>query len=159
MRPRTTVSIGLLSASLLFSTGCAEPPPEETEEVAVESFSAEDEAAVRANLDTFMQTDPIDAPDTFYGQFSEDVYWVYDAETPWEGIQGLRNVDWCHTLSAEINADRVEGEGDLAYARGTYSLSLDCDGEEPEDSEGVFLSVHRRQENGSWRIESLLQRD
>jgi ketosteroid isomerase-like protein len=106
-----------------------------------------------------MGADPIDAPETFFSQFTEDVYWVYSDQTPWVGMQGLRSVKWCHTLSAEITADRVEGSGDLAYARGTYRLSLDCGGDAPVDTEGVFLSAHRRQQDGSWRIESLLQHD
>jgi len=71
----------------------------------------------------------------------------------------LKGVEWCHTISAGITAERVEGSGDLAYARGTYRLSLKCKEDTPIDSEGVFLSVHRRLEDGTWRIESLLQPD
>jgi ketosteroid isomerase-like protein len=132
-------------------SGCAQP------EVEIASFSAQDAGAVRTNLDTYLSADPIDAPETFFSQFTEDVYWVFADQTPWVGTQGLQGVEWCHTLSSEITADRVEGSGDLAYARGTYRLSLDCGGDTPVDREGVFLSVHRRQEDGTWRIESLLQ--
>jgi ketosteroid isomerase-like protein len=132
-------------------------PQAETEETA--SFSAQDAAAVRANLETAMGADPIDAPETFFAQFTENVYWVFHKDAPWAGIQDLRSVDWCHTASSEIAAGRIEGSGDLAYARGTYRLSLDCGRDAPVDRDGVFLSVHRRQQDGSWRIESLLQSD
>jgi len=153
MHHRTAVSTVLVFILALGVSGCAQQPVE------VSSFSARDAAAVRTNLDTYMGADPIDAPETFFSQFTEDVYWVYSDQTPWVGMQGLRSVKWCHTLSAEITADRVEGSGDLAYARGTYRLSLDCGGDAPVDTEGVFLSAHRRQQDGSWRIESLLQHD
>lgn len=132
-------------------SGCVRP------EVEAASFSAEDAAAVRTNLETYMRADPIDAPETFFGQFAEDVHWIYSDQPPWVGMQGLHAVEWCHTRSGAVTAERVEGAGDLAYARGTYRLSLDCGGEEPVHSEGAFLSAHRRQQDGSWRIESLLQ--
>jgi ketosteroid isomerase-like protein len=121
------------------------------------AFTEEDAAAVRTNLVTYMAADPIDEPDRFFGQFTEDVYWVYSDEAPWDGMEALHNVEWCHTLLGEISADHVAGSGDLAYARGTYRLSLDCGDGAPEDSEGTFLSVHRRLPDGTWRIESLYQ--
>lgn len=121
------------------------------------AFSDEDAAAVRANLSAYMAADPIDEPDRFFGQFTEDVYWVYADQAPWDGMAGLRNVEWCHTLLGEVSVDHLAGSGDLAYARGTYRLSLDCGDDAPQDSEGTFLSVHRRMDDGTWRIESLYQ--
>ncbi len=150
MSHRTGGSTVLMFIALGLSA-CAQP------QVEMVSFSGQDAAAVRTNLDTFIAADPIDEPETFFSQFTEDVYWVYSAETPWVGMQGLRSVEWCHTLSGEITADRVEGSGDLAYARGSYRLSLDCGGDAPVGDEGLFLSAHRRQQDGSWRIESFLQ--
>lgn len=147
-----------LSTILMFTlalgvSGCAQP------EADVASFSAQDAAAVRTNLDTFMSADPIDAPDTFFSQFSEDVYWVRNDQEPWVGMQALRSVDWCHTLSGtNITADHVAGSGGLAYARGTYLLSLRC-GNDTVNSQGDFLSIHRRQQDGSWRIEAMQQRE
>jgi ketosteroid isomerase-like protein len=122
------------------------------------SFSAQDVAAIRANLDTFMIGDPIDEPETFFSQFTEDVYWVF-GNLEQVGMESLKSVNWCHALVGEITADRVEGSGNLAYARGTYRLSLDCGGDTPIDSEGVFLSAHRRQQDGTWRIESMILHD
>lgn len=123
------------------------------------SFSAADAAGVRANLDRYMELDPADQPEEFFSEFTEDVYWAYDDRSPWVGIEGLRNVDWCHTRSGAITAEHVDGSGELAYARGTYSLALDCGDESLVEREGIFLSVHRRQGDGSWRIESFLQND
>jgi ketosteroid isomerase-like protein len=123
----------------------------------VPGFTEEDATAVRNNLQTYISTDPIDAPDAFFSQFTNDIHWTYADEPPWVGTQGLRDVAWCHTVSAEITPERVDGSGDLAYARGSYRLTLNCAAEGTVNGQGPFLSVHRRQPDGSWRIEALLQ--
>jgi ketosteroid isomerase-like protein len=149
MHPRKAGSI-VLMLILGFSMACTRS------EQTTSAFSESDAAAVRANLTTYVAADPIDSPEMFFSQFTENVHWIYRDQQPWLGMQRLRGVEWCHTRSGEITADRVEGSGDLAYARGTYRLSLDC-ASGPVNSEGPFLSAHRRQQDGSWKIESLLQ--
>ena len=119
-------------------------------------FGTADEAAIRDNLSTYLRTDPIAEPDLFFSQFTDDVHWIFDGQDPWMGMEQLRAVDWCHTEEAAITADRVEGTADLAYARGTYSLELDCEAG-PYASAGSFLSVHRRGADGAWRIEAMHQ--
>jgi ketosteroid isomerase-like protein len=153
MRHRTVGLTALTYIHAFDASGCAEP------QLAALSFSVQDAAAVRENLDTYIGADPVDASEVFFSQFTDDVYWVYADETPRVGINGLGGVEWCHTRSAEIMADRVEGSGDLAYARGTYRLSVDGGEDALIESDGAFLSIHRRQQDGSWRIESLLQPD
>jgi len=145
-------SLSLASALVAVAvSACAQPDAEPP------TFDPQDATAVRDNLAAYMSADPTNEPDAFFSQFTEDIHWIYNDQEPWVGIDGLRNRDWCGTLSADISAGRVEGSGYLAYARGTYRLSLDCGDDNPVNSEGVFLSAHRRQQDGSWRIESLLQ--
>lgn len=153
---RDLISCTLIVAFIVVAgiPGCAQPRPESS------TSDAQDAAAVRVNLDAYMSADPASDAETFFSQFTEDVHWIHGDQAPWVGIQGLRNVNWCHTLpGSKTTVDRVEVSGDLAYARGTYRLSLDCGDDGQQDSEGVFLSAHRRQQDGSWRIESLLQRE
>jgi ketosteroid isomerase-like protein len=119
-------------------------------------FGAADEAGIRENLSTYLSTDPIAEPNLFFSQFTDDVHWIFDGQDPWVGMDQLRAVTWCHTEEAAIIADRIEGTADLAYARGTYSLELDCE-DGPLASAGSFLSVHRRGDDGVWRIEALHQ--
>ena len=152
MHHRNAGSMVLLFILTLGVSSCTQPQRD------TPSFSTQDAVAIRANLNKFTMTDPIDEPEAFFSQFTEDVYWVFgDLER--EGMQSLRSVKWCHALLAEITADHVKGSVDLAYARGTYRLSLDCGGDMPVESEGVFLSVHRRQQDGAWRIESMILHD
>jgi len=110
----------------------------------------EDAAAIRSNL-AFAGIDPIDAPEEFFGQFTEDVHWNYRGDRA-DGMEALRKASWCHTISGENTTQRMEGAGDLAYAFGTYRLSLKCGDEEAVTVEGEFVTIHRREPDGAWRI-------
>jgi ketosteroid isomerase-like protein len=46
----------------------------------------------------------------------------------------------------------IEGRGDLAYDRGTYSLTVTPVGAAPIDVHGKFLTILRKQADGSWKI-------
>lgn len=47
----------------------------------------------------------------------------------------------------------IDGRGDLAYARGTYSLTATAEGmAEPITEKGKYLVVLRKQADGSWRV-------
>jgi uncharacterized protein (TIGR02246 family) len=50
-----------------------------------------------------------------------------------------------------VTADEIEGSGDLAYARGHYTLDLTPKaGGPPTHDEGKFLEILRRKPDGSW---------
>jgi len=50
-----------------------------------------------------------------------------------------------------LNVIEVDGHGDVAYTRGKYALTIAPRGKTPAVSDhGKFLSVHRRQADGSW---------
>ena len=65
----------------------------------------------------------------------------------WGGLLGA------YQLRFEITADEVEGRGDLAYARGRYTLDATpkAAGAAPIHDQGKYLEVLRRQPDGSWR--------
>jgi uncharacterized protein (TIGR02246 family) len=58
-------------------------------------------------------------------------------------------------LQTQFAADKVEvaASGDLAYTRGTYSMrSTDPQTQRPRTETGNYLSIWRRQADGSWKI-------
>lgn len=58
--------------------------------------------------------------------------------------------------SADFTLDEIDGYGDLAYACGSYSMTLEPEGAPgPVEDRGKFIEIHRRQEDGRW----LLARD
>ena len=57
-------------------------------------------------------------------------------------------------LKMEFSSDRigVASSGDLAYSRGHYSMTYtDPDTKKPADSSGTYLTVYRKQADGSWK--------
>ena len=142
--PEFFVPICLLMIGM---TACAQPT------VKAADFSDADAAAVRANIEAYRAADPITSPDEFFSQFSDDVFWSYNAsDASTVGIEALRGIDWCIALSQERTIDRIEGSGDLAFSYGSFALVLDCGEAEPLEHAGYFVFVHRRQADGSWRI-------
>jgi ketosteroid isomerase-like protein len=49
-----------------------------------------------------------------------------------------------------VNADEIVGRGDVAYARGRYSLTMTSPDGRPVSEKGSFLEVHIRQSDGTW---------
>jgi hypothetical protein len=123
-------------------------PPLHAQEA--DGLSTEDAASIRSNL-RFAGVDPIDTPEEFFDQFAEEVHWNFRGNRA-DGMEALREFGWCHTISGGNTPKQVQGSGDLAYVLGTYRLSLDCGDEEPVNMEGEFVSIHRRERDGSWRI-------
>lgn len=59
-----------------------------------------------------------------------------------------------YQLKLQVVADEVEGRGDLAYARGHYTMDATPrvpGGAAPFQDRGKFLEILRRQADGSWR--------
>jgi len=55
------------------------------------------------------------------------------------------------TSSMNINAEEIVVTGDWAYSRGTYDADRTVKGEETH-IDGKFLTILKRQDDGSWRI-------
>ena len=53
----------------------------------------------------------------------------------------------------EISTEEVEVAGDWAYARGTFVATFEMkEGGEPIPYDGKFLTIFKRQSDGSWKI-------
>jgi uncharacterized protein (TIGR02246 family) len=56
--------------------------------------------------------------------------------------------------SFKLTVERVEGRADLAYVRGTYTMTLRPDGATADvDDHGKFVDIVRRQATGEWLLE------
>jgi ketosteroid isomerase-like protein len=55
-----------------------------------------------------------------------------------------------HAITVDVA--EIEGRGDLAYIRGTYSETLSFGGNEPVDLEGKYVWILKKQADGSWLV-------
>ena len=76
-----------------------------------------------------------------------------------EVIQGREVIlNWIHAfgfkpIRHQIELTAIEGYGDLAYARGTYSEEYTMDGVNgPISDEGKLLYILRKNADGEWKI-------
>ena len=52
----------------------------------------------------------------------------------------------------QLDNIEVEGAGDTAYTRGTYTITMTPEGADPITESGKYLTIHRKQADGSWPL-------
>jgi uncharacterized protein (TIGR02246 family) len=64
----------------------------------------------------------------------------------WGGLLGA------YQVTIDVTSDEIEGRGDLAYARGHYTLdgTPKAKGTPPLHDQGKFLEILRRRPDGAW---------
>jgi len=50
----------------------------------------------------------------------------------------------------------IEGQGDLAYDRGTYSITMTPPGATPIEDHGKYLTIWHKQADGLWRVSRVM---
>lgn len=97
--------------------------------------------------------------DAVAGHYAEDAYLDPPEATPVQGREEIRNY-FVSTLAAvsefELEPLYVDGEGDLAYVRGRWSLAAEVPDAGGDTSTvrdgGSYLVVRRKQDDGRWLI-------
>jgi uncharacterized protein (TIGR02246 family) len=73
-------------------------------------------------------------------------------------VKGRSAIEACLTAFPAVTAfsmrtTKIDGRDDLAYAQGTFTMTLaPPSGATPSQESGYFLQVLRRQANGTWQI-------
>jgi len=156
-RPVTLI-VPLLAAAVVLGA-CRRPPgesrPAETDPAA--PLAAADLAAIRASDTAFVSATAAGDPAGVAALYLVDARLLApnapavqgrDAiEKFWGGLLGA------YQLRIDASSDEIEGRGDLAYARGHYTLegSPKAKGAPRLHDEGKFLEILRRQPDGRWR--------
>ena len=147
MNGRTIVL--LLVAVLLASAGC-QPGAREAG-----PLSDTDVAAIQGVVDALMEADLAGDWDAVASLFADDAVFMMPDQPALEGKAAWRAMveeiqPTIHAVTVDV-AD-IEGRGDLAYIRGTYSETLSFGENEPVDLEGKFIWILEKQDDGSWLI-------
>ena len=140
---------------LCFTFSCQKQAEEVAEEVGVAPLSDEDVAAIKASTEAFVQAVKSEDWTALAALYTGDAV-VMPPNTPM--IQGREAIQaWNETSPpiTEFNLTIVEidGCGDLAFVRGTYSMTIALEGApEPIQDTGKYIEIRRKQEDGSWLI-------
>ena len=134
----------LVTGVLLLASACAPPPA---------SLSEADLAAIRAAKEAFVEAGANNDWAAVAALYTEDAVLMPPNAPAVTGRAAIQEVfgQFPTLTSFELTIDGIEGSGDIAAVRGSYSLSMDIGGQTVDDS-GKYVEVRRRQADGSWPI-------
>lgn len=124
------------------------------ERVGVSGLSEEDVAAIRATIESVVQTTVAKDWAAWEDNWTEDAVTMYAHSPITEGRAAVRE-SWESANMTEFAATPlvIEGRDGLAFARGTYSLSVEIEAmPDPVTDSGKFLTILEKQPDGSWAV-------
>jgi len=142
---------------LCFTSGCQQPVEEVAEEAVAEvaALSDEDVAAIHVSTEEYIQAWRSADWVTLTALHTEDAVIMPPNQSMVQGRDEIQASNEASPVPVEANLTIVEidGRGDLAYVRGTYSITVQPEGvPEPIQDTGKYLEIRRKQEDGSWLI-------
>jgi uncharacterized protein (TIGR02246 family) len=151
-----------LAALLALAAACQPAPKTETmggeSAAAPAGLSAEDETAIRALDAQWARAATAGDANAVAALYASDATVLPPMEPIRQGEAAKKYwIDFTNAFSGptELATTAVEGRGDLAYASGTYRLTLTPRkaGAKPlPTEEGKYLEVLKKQADGSWKI-------
>jgi uncharacterized protein (TIGR02246 family) len=147
----------ILALALL--AACSSAPAERGPDKAppAEPLAAADIAAIRATDSAFTSAMGAGNAAAVAAIYLPDAHVMPPDAAPVEGRAAIQQFIagflGAYQLTITVSADEIEGRGDLAYARGHYTMegAPKAAGTPPLREEGKFLEVLRRQPDGTWR--------
>ncbi len=121
-------------------------------------ISATDAAAVRAQIDRYVRTALAADFDAWGNALAPDVIVMPPNQAPVVGRSAAVAFGKAYPrlTSFTVSVDEVTGRDDLAYARGTYTLTATMTGGSSVSEKGSFLEIHRRAADGTWPYTRLI---
>ena len=139
---KSRFTIPLLTAVALALAGC---------QSGAAPLSVEDLAAIRAVSDTWAEDVTAQNWDAMGVKYTEDATMMPPNGPAVEGRANI--VAWMEAFpqiaEASLSIVEIDGYGDIAYVRGTYSMTLMLAGVPVPDT-GKYLEIRRKQADGSW---------
>jgi len=142
MKKRLIVTLGM-AICLGFSVGCNRPT----------GLSEADRTAIRQVGETDMKM--MNAKD-WKGDLALYTEDAIELPPNQAAVQGKAAIQACKEAfppfsNFQEQSLEIEGQGDLAYDRGTYSMTVTPPGAAPIEDRGKYLTIWRKQADGSWK--------
>ena len=139
---------------LCFTFSC-QKGEEVAEEPGVKPLSDEDVAALKAMYDDWIQAVKSGEWDTAANFYTTETVVMPPNMPLIEGREAVKAFLELYPPIIEISFSplEIDGYGDIAYVRGTYSLIILPEGApEPIHDTGKYLEIRQKQEDGSWLL-------
>jgi uncharacterized protein (TIGR02246 family) len=151
----------LVAAVVVFAAACR-PAPREGQPAAADAagapLSAADQAAIRAADTAFSTAAGAGDAAGLAAMYVPNASLMPPNAATVQGREAIQKfwgafVD-AYQVNIALRAEEVEGHGDLAYSRGRYTLDLTPKAKGPAAAhdEGKFLTIFRRQPDGTWQL-------
>ena len=140
---RLVLTMGIVIC-LGFGVGCQQPA----------GFSAADRTAIRQSDDNSVKL--MNAKDWkgALAVYAEDAIEMPSNGAPVQGKAAIQT--WLEAFPPFSNfqeqSSEIEGQTDLAYDRGTYTMTLTPAGAAPIMDRGKYLTIWRKQADGTWKV-------
>jgi uncharacterized protein (TIGR02246 family) len=150
-----------LAPLMLLALACNPAPKSEAAGVgagaAMAGLSAADESAVRAVDAAWTKAANAGDANAISALYTSDATLLPPMEPIYKGdlAKYWGGMTDANTVAIQLNTMAVEGRGDLAYAVGTYTMTLTpkTAGAKPMPTEeGKYVEIMKKQADGSWKI-------
>jgi len=143
-----SVLLAVLSLALV-SLACQPPAAE------VGQLSEADKTAIQAVVDDVAEATLASDMEALYAKMTEDLVEMPPNQPALEGLAAYR--EWLESQDISVSelsvaVAEIDGRGDLAYLRATYSETFTVGEAGPIEEQGKFVSILKKQADGSWRI-------
>lgn len=118
------------------------------------AFDDKDRAAIRAVQDAWLKAAGVRDTKALAALYNEDAVLMPPnsaAITGREAIAAFFN-SFPPFKDLVLNQVEVDGDGNIAFARGSYSMTIVIDDKTSIAEKGKFLEVWRKQKDGTWKI-------
>ena len=144
----------LLAIALVSLTGCVQrttAPVADTRDADLKAIHDVEAAATKAWAAKNM--------DAILAQYASDGTMIVPGAPVAKGPEAMRGMltelfkDPLAALELEVTVTEVSKSGDFGYQRGNYTLhATDGKTKKPMTEKGTYLSIYRKQADGSWKI-------
>ena len=120
-------------------------------------LSEQDVTDIKASVDRWVDDFLTNKKDDLTNLITDDMVLLPPNSAPMVGREASMNYMKAYPTITKFTAtkDEVDGVGDVAYVRGTYSIDATLPDSTSIHDEGTYLEVHRKQADGSWRYSRL----
>jgi uncharacterized protein (TIGR02246 family) len=159
--PRVANAVHQLAVAVVLAAACR-PAPREGQPAGADAagapLSAADQAAIRAADTAFSTAAGAGDAAGLAAMYLPNASLMPPNAATVQGREAIQKfwgafVD-AYRVNIALKAEEVEGHGDLAYSRGRYTLDLTPKAKGPAAAhdEGKFLTIFRRQPDGTWLL-------